>query len=68
MARMVEDPRLVNRTQRGKLKVQKEPYWLVMEKGRSLGYRKGLRNGEWVARYYDRLPGPFPGSRDATTG
>lgn len=55
MARMVEDPRLVNRTQRKKLKPQKEPYWLLLEKGRSLGYRKGQRVGEWVARYYDAL-------------
>ena len=58
MARMVEDPRLVNRTQRAKLKAKGEPYWLVMEKGRSLGYRKGKLGGEWVARFYDPLAKP----------
>jgi len=29
-----------------------------MEKGRSLGYRKGKLGGEWVARYYDPLAKP----------
>lgn len=58
MARMVEDSRLGNRTQRAKLKVQKEPYWLPMEEGRSLGYYKGVRGGKWLARYYDALAKP----------
>ena len=58
MPRMNQDGRLKDRTNRAKLKPQGEPYWMVMEKGRSLGYRKGKKGGEWVARYYDPLLKP----------
>jgi len=58
MARTKQDGQLKDRTSRAKLKPQKEPYWLVLEKGRSLGYRKGKKGGEWFARYYDALMKP----------
>lgn len=47
------DERLDTRTERRKLEPQAEPYWVVLEKGRSLGYRKGSRTGQWVARLLD---------------
>lgn len=58
MAKTKQDAQLKDRTARGKLKPQKEPYWVVLEKGRSLGYRKGKKGGEWFARYYDPLMKP----------
>jgi hypothetical protein len=58
MARIKQDVQLKDRTAREKLKEQPEPYWLVLEKGRSLGYRKGKKVGEWRARYYDPLLKP----------
>lgn len=58
MARIKQDTQLKDRTSRAKLKVQREPYWMVLEKGRSLGYRKGKKGGEWFARYYDPLLKP----------
>jgi hypothetical protein len=58
MPRMNLDGRLKDRTNRAKLKQQGQPYWMVMEKGRALGYRKGKKSGEWLARYYDPLLKP----------
>lgn len=49
---------LDSRTSRLKLEARTDPYWVVLEKGRSLGYRKGKRGGEWVARYHDPLAKP----------
>lgn len=47
-----------SRTSRLALAVSPAPYWVVLEKGRSLGYRKGKRGGEWVARFHDPLSKP----------
>jgi integrase len=47
-----------SRSARLGLAVRGEPYWVVLEKGRSLGYRKGKKVGEWVGRYYDPLMKP----------
>ena len=58
MAKTKQDAQLKDRTARAKLKTQREPYWMVLEKGRSLGYRKGKKGGEWFARYYDPLLKP----------
>lgn len=44
---------LGTRTDRLVLKARNAPYWLVMEKGRALGYRKGANGGTWVARFHD---------------
>jgi len=51
--RQRKDGRIDTRTERAKLEPQGTPYWVVLEKGRSLGYRKGKRSGEWVARHHD---------------
>jgi len=58
MARIKQDAQLKDRTARAKLEQRYEPYWQVLEKGRSLGYRKGKKGGEWSARYYDPLLKP----------
>lgn len=52
MAQVKHDNRIVNRTQRAKLSPRREPYWLVLEEGRALGYRRGTNGGTWIARIY----------------
>lgn len=47
-----QDGRINNRTSRIKLKMRREPYWIVLEPGKSLGYRKGANGGTWVAKLY----------------
>ena len=46
------------RTDRSSLAPRKEPYWLVLEKGRALGYAKGVNGGTWIARYYNPAAHP----------
>jgi len=58
MARTKIDASLKSRSAREKLPLRREPYWLVLEKGRALGYRKGLNGGTWIARYYDPVANP----------
>ena len=53
MPRTKESGRLGSRTAREDLATQTAPYWLVLEKGRALGYRKGIKGGTWIARYYN---------------
>jgi integrase len=53
MPRTKESTRLNSRTSRADLEARREPYWLVLEKGRALGYRKGAKGGTWIARYYN---------------
>lgn len=53
MPRTKESSRLNSRTARLELAAKPEPYWLVLEKGRAIGYRKGIKGGNWVARYYN---------------
>lgn len=53
MARTKESGNLGSRSAREGLKVRPEPYWLVLEKGRAIGYRKGSGGGTWIARYYN---------------
>ena len=53
MARTVKDVRLDNRAARDRLQPRKKPYYRVIEKGRHIGYYKGLRTGSWLARTYD---------------
>jgi integrase len=38
---------------RRRLKKRAEPYWLVIERGLSLGYRKSDEGGAWIVRRYD---------------
>jgi integrase len=61
---------LGTRSDRLSLKPRNAPYWLVMEKGRALGYRKGTNGGTWVARFHDpsapRLFKPLGSADDIT--
>jgi len=41
-----------------KLAKRNAPYWLVLETGRAIGYRKGENGGIWLARYSDPLATP----------
>jgi integrase len=52
MARRVRNVDLETRESRRKLKVRGKPYWAAIGLGLHLGYRKGRRNGMWVARKY----------------
>jgi hypothetical protein len=58
MVRTKPDPSLKSRDSRAKLPKRHAPYWLVLEKGRSLGYRKGENGGNWLAKYYDPFADP----------
>lgn len=58
MSRAKSSGDLGTRTDRASLAPRKEPYWLVMEKGRALGYAKGLNGGTWIARYYNPAAHP----------
>jgi integrase len=44
---------LGSREARRRLKSRAEPYWLVLERGLSLGYRKSAEGGAWLVRRYD---------------
>lgn len=52
MASSVRSSKLENRTQRSKLKVAHRPYWVGIGQGLYLGYRKGIKGGVWITRYY----------------
>jgi integrase len=58
MSRAKSSGDLGTRTERAILAPRKEPYWLVLEKGRALGYAKGLNGGTWIARYYNPAAHP----------
>jgi len=58
MARTKDDSTLKSRSARESLAKRPEPYWLVLEKGRALGYRKGVNGGTWIAKYYDPTANP----------
>jgi integrase len=53
MARVRRNADLGSREARRRLKARAEPYWLVIERGLSLGYRKSNEGGAWVVRRYD---------------
>ena len=50
MARATRNARLENREARRKLRARNEPYWQPIDKGLSLGYRKGEKGGTWYLR------------------
>lgn len=50
MARSTRNARLETREARRKLKARNEPYWQPIDKGLSLGYRKGTKGGTWYCR------------------
>lgn len=53
MARVKRNADLGTREARRRLKVHSEPYWLVLERGLSLGYRKSAEGGAWIVRRYE---------------
>lgn len=53
MSRSRGSGQLDTRTDRLQLKARTSPYWVVLEKGRALGNRKGLKGGTWIARFHD---------------
>lgn len=53
MPRTKENPRLSSRTAREDLPPRHEPFWLVLEKGRAIGYRKGTK-GPWGSPHLER--------------
>jgi len=53
MARVRRSTNFGSRDGRRSLKARTEPYWLVLDRGLSLGYRKSGEGGTWVARRYD---------------
>ena len=52
MPRPVKDAKLDSRTARERLKPRGKPYWLALDRGLHLGYRKGKGGGQWVRRIY----------------
>jgi integrase len=53
MARVRRHAELGSREARRRLTARPEPYWLVIERGLSLGYRKSAEGGAWIVRRYD---------------
>lgn len=54
MPRTVRDARLETRSARARLKVRREPHWLVISEGCALGYRcLGKGRGTWIAKFRD---------------
>lgn len=52
MARQHHSVRLQTREARLKLAPRHEPYWYEIERGRSIGYRRGPRGGSWRLREF----------------
>jgi len=52
MAKRVRDASLESRAARSKLKPRGKPYYKSIGEGLHIGYRKGERDGKWVARRY----------------
>jgi integrase len=50
VARMITSKVLGTPTARRELTIEKQPYWLHLSQGRSLGYRKNRKGGVWIAR------------------
>ncbi len=59
MPRKARDGRLDTRTARLKLAIRREPYWVTLQEGRALGYRRlaSDRAGTWIARHYKAAEG-----------
>lgn len=53
MARVRHSMELGSRDARKRLSARSEPYWQVIERGLSLGYRKSSEGGAWIVRRYD---------------
>ena len=53
MARTARNAKLDTRSARSKLPARREPYWQVLSKGTAIGYRRGTKGGNWIARLRD---------------
>ena len=53
MARTARNAKLDTRSARSKLPARREPYWQVLSKGTAIGYRRGAKGGNWIARLRD---------------
>jgi integrase len=53
MARTARNAKLDTRSARSKLAPRREPYWQVLSKGTAIGYRRGTKGGNWIARLRD---------------
>jgi integrase len=51
MPRSVRAPQLENRTSRLRLAVRRKPYWIPIDRGVSIGYRRNKTAGTWSGRY-----------------
>jgi integrase len=52
MAKTVRNSKLDSRAAREKLRPSPKPYFMAIDQGLHLGYRKGRNGGKWVARLY----------------
>lgn len=57
MAAHTKQPALDTQTKRSRLEQRHAPYWIWLDAGVGLGYRKGLRAGTWIARQRDTATG-----------
>lgn len=51
MARTITSKKLDSRTARRSIAAGKTTHWVPISRGRSLGYRRGLKGGTWIARF-----------------
>src|SRR5476651_792057 len=52
MARIRRGAEFGTREARRRLRARPEPYWMPIDRGLSLGYRKSAEGGAWVMRRY----------------
>lgn len=74
MARSIRHAKIDSRTAPAQLAARSNPYWHALARGRALGYRKGRKGGNWVAKYRsndgaraETLLGPADDALDADT-
>jgi integrase len=53
MARIRRGAEFGTREARRRLRARPEPYWMPIDRGLSLGYRKSAEGGAWIMRRYD---------------
>src|ERR1700691_555232 len=52
MAKTVRNAKLDSRAAREKLRPASKPYYMAIDQGAHLGFRKGKTGGKWVSRLY----------------
>ncbi len=50
MARQIKNVKLDSKSARAALAINKNPYWMRIDRNTYFGYRKGKRGGYWIAR------------------